>query len=45
MMEYIDEHPVSLMVLEVFREIQISDKIKEVLKVYYPQDKTPRDGV
>ena len=45
MMEYIDEHPVSLMVLEAFGEIQISDKIKEVLKVHYPQDKTPRDGV
>ena len=45
MMEYIDEHPVSLMVLEAFWEIQISDKIKEVLKVHYPQDKIPRDGV
>ena len=45
MMEYIDEHPVSLMVLEAFGEIQISDKIKEVLKVHYPQDKTPRDGI
>ena len=42
MMEYIDEHPVSLMiVLEAFGEIQISDKIKEVLKVHYPHDKTP----
>ena len=45
MMEYIDEHPVSLIVSEAFGEIQISDKIKEVLKVHYPQDKTPRDGV
>ena len=44
MMEYIDEHPVSLMVLEAFEEIQISDKIKEVLKVHCPQDKTCRDG-
>ena len=32
MMEYIGEHPVSLMVLEAFGEIQISDKIKEVLQ-------------
>ena len=45
MMEYSDEHPVNLMVLEAFGEIQISDKNKEVLKVHYPQDKTPRDGV
>ena len=44
-MAYIDEHPVSLMVLEAFWEIQISDKIKEVLQVHYPQHKTPRDGV
>ena len=45
MIKYIDEHPVSLMVLEAFGEIQISDKIKEVLRAHYPLDKTPKDGV
>ena len=31
MMEYIDDHPMSLMVLEAFGEIQISDKIRGIL--------------
>ena len=35
------QHPVSLMVREPFMELQISDKVKEVLKVHYPQDPTP----
>ena len=35
------QHPVSLMVREAFMELQISNKVKEVLKVYYPQDPTP----
>ena len=35
------QHPVSLMVREAFMELQISDKVKEVLKVHYPQDPTP----
>ena len=35
------QHPVSLMVRETFMELQISDKVKEVLKVHCPQDPTP----
>ena len=34
------QHPVSLMVREAFMELQISDKVKVVLKVHYPQDPT-----
>ena len=35
------QYPVCLMVMEAFMELQISDKVKEVLKVNYPQDPTP----
>ena len=38
------QHPVSLMVREAFMELQISYHVKEVLKVYCPQDTTPEYG-
>ena len=38
---YLGQYPVSLMVRDAFMKLQISDRVKEVLKVHYPQGPTP----